>query len=59
MRDKIAMAIEMLGAGCIAVGLFLWSPAISLIWVGAITMIFAWSVSAKESIDANTNTEGN
>jgi uncharacterized membrane protein YphA (DoxX/SURF4 family) len=59
MRDKLAVVFEMLGAVCVAGGLFLWSPAVSLIWVGAITMIFAWSVSAKEPMDANADTEGN
>ena len=55
MRGKIAIAIEMLGATCIAIGLYLWSPAVSLIWVGAMFILLAWSISGR-STDGDTNT---
>jgi uncharacterized membrane protein YphA (DoxX/SURF4 family) len=60
MRDKmiwIGMLLEMLGAICIGIGLWLWSPALSLVWIGAIFIIFAWSMSGKETTNGNSDTE--
>jgi uncharacterized membrane protein YphA (DoxX/SURF4 family) len=60
MRGKmvwIGMLLEMIGAICIGIGLFLWSPAISLIWIGAVIIIFAWSMTGRETENGNADTE--
>jgi hypothetical protein len=59
MRDKIAITTEMFGATCIAVGLYLWSPALALLWVGTICIVIAWSIGKETNDGRDADSEGN
>jgi len=55
---KLAMLIESIGALLIGGGLWIISPAISLIWLGMIFMVIAWSITGRTTNHGNTNSEG-
>ena len=55
ISGKIPMLIEAVGASLIGVGLYLWIPAISLIWIGAVCIAFAWGISGREADNGDTN----
>jgi hypothetical protein len=58
-RDTIATGAEIIGALTVGVGIWLFSPAISLIWFGAIIMIVAWSMTNESRVtNGNSDTEG-
>ena len=55
MHDKIPVAVEMLGATIIGVGLLMWIPAVAFIWLGAVCIVYAWGMARRES-DGNSDT---
>jgi len=57
-RDTIATGAEIIGALTVGVGIWLFSPAISLIWLGAIIMLFAWSLTNERRLtNGDSDTE--